>query len=100
MAKSILGWMLHQATTIAAVRDAGGKLESVLETKSEVLLQFLAGLRGSLHVTLEEGTWAAWLYDLLRPQEFWRRTSSSKKLFGQFSDNWAKIKGPQCTVLF
>jgi hypothetical protein len=21
-----------------------------------------------LHVTLEEGTWAAWLYDLLQPQ--------------------------------
>src|SRR5438445_8486408 len=25
------------------------------------------GLRGDLHVTLEEGTWAAWLYDLLKP---------------------------------
>ena len=64
-----IGLDVHQATTIAAVRDASGKLvmESVLETKSEVLLQFVAGLRGSLHVTLEEGTWAAWLYDLLRP---------------------------------
>jgi hypothetical protein len=27
----------------------------------------LAGLRGSLFVTFEEGTWAAWLYDLLKP---------------------------------
>lgn len=26
------------------------------------------GLRGELHVTWEEGTWAAWLYDLLQPQ--------------------------------
>jgi len=25
------------------------------------------GLRGELHVTFEEGTWAAWLYDLLKP---------------------------------
>jgi hypothetical protein len=25
------------------------------------------GLRGSLWVTFEEGTWAAWLYDLLKP---------------------------------
>jgi hypothetical protein len=25
------------------------------------------GLRGSLHLTFEEGTWAAWLYDLLKP---------------------------------
>jgi transposase len=24
-------------------------------------------LRGDLHVTFEEGTWAAWLYDLLKP---------------------------------
>jgi transposase len=26
-----------------------------------------AGLRGTLSVTFEEGTWAAWLYDLLKP---------------------------------
>jgi transposase len=64
-----IGLDVHQATTVAAVRDADGKLvmESILETKSEVLLQFIGGLRGNLHVTLEEGTWAAWLYDLLRP---------------------------------
>jgi hypothetical protein len=28
---------------------------------------FIRGLRGSLHVTLEEGTCAAWLHDLLKP---------------------------------
>ena len=27
--------------------------------------QFFDGLRGDLHVTFEQGTWAAWLYDLL-----------------------------------
>jgi transposase len=32
------------------------------------VLDFSHGLRGELHVTLEEGTWAAWLYDLLKPQ--------------------------------
>jgi hypothetical protein len=64
-----IGLDVHQATTTAAVRESDGKLvmESILETKAEVLLQFFAGLRGSLHVTLEEGTWATWLYDLLRP---------------------------------
>src|SRR5579864_2351606 len=31
------------------------------------ILQFIHGLRGELHVTWEEGTWAAWLYDLLKP---------------------------------
>jgi transposase len=52
-----------------AVRDSAGKLviEAILETKAETILQFLGGVRGSLHVTFEEGTWAAWLHDLLKP---------------------------------
>lgn len=64
-----IGLDVHQATTSVAVRDGSGKLvmESLLETKAEVLLQFFAGLRGTLHVTLEEGTWGTWLYDLLQP---------------------------------
>jgi hypothetical protein len=53
-----------------AVRNAGGKIvmECVIETKASMILQFFDGLRGDLHVTLEEGTWAAWLYDLLKPR--------------------------------
>ena len=60
---------VHTATISVAVRDAAGKLimESVIETKSSTILQFIQGLRGDLYVTFEEGTWAAWLYDLLRP---------------------------------
>jgi hypothetical protein len=42
-------------------------LESILETKAATILEFFSGLRGSLFVTFEEGTWAAWLYDLLKP---------------------------------
>jgi transposase len=42
-------------------------MESILETKAATILEFLAGLRGTLSVTFEEGTWAAWLYDLLKP---------------------------------
>jgi transposase len=42
-------------------------MESVIETKALTIVQFVRGLRGDLHVTLEEGTWAAWLYDLLKP---------------------------------
>src|SRR5438309_4479953 len=62
-----IGLDVHQATISAAVLDSAGKLvmEAILETKAETMLQFLRGLRGSLHVTLEEGTWAAWLHDLL-----------------------------------
>src|SRR5436189_5471426 len=50
-------------------KDSQGKvvMESILETKAATLLEFFAGLRGSLFVTFEEGTWAAWLYDLLKP---------------------------------
>ena len=42
-------------------------MESILETKASTLLQFLAGLRGNLSVTFEEGAWSAWLYDVLKP---------------------------------
>src|SRR5215467_7873893 len=61
-----IGMDVHTATISVAVRDATGKLimESVLETKAS---QFIHGLRGELYVTFEEGTWAAWLYDLLKP---------------------------------
>ena len=42
-------------------------MESILETKAATIVEFFAGLRGTLSVTFEEGTWAAWLYDLLKP---------------------------------
>ena len=43
-------------------------MEATLETEAETILQFISGLRGSLQVTFEEGTSAAWLHDLLKPQ--------------------------------
>jgi hypothetical protein len=33
-------------------------MESILETKAATILEFFAGLRGTLSVTFEEGTWA------------------------------------------
>ena len=42
-------------------------MECVIETKANIILDFVHGLRGELQVTFEEGTWAAWLYDLLKP---------------------------------
>jgi transposase len=64
-----IGMDVHQATISIAVLNSSGKLvmESVIETKALTMVQFVRGLRGDLHVTLEEGTWAAWLYDLLKP---------------------------------
>jgi transposase len=64
-----IGMDVHKEAISIAVVDGSGKLvmESVIETKSATILQFIDGLRGNLLVTLEEGTAAAWLYDLLRP---------------------------------
>src|ERR1700690_4122566 len=64
-----IGLDVHQATISAVVLDSTGRLvmESILETKASTILQFIHGLRGSLHVTFEEGTCAAWLHDLLKP---------------------------------
>jgi transposase len=42
-------------------------MECVIETRAITILEFLKGPRGSLYVTFEEGTWAAWLYDLPKP---------------------------------
>ena len=60
---------VHKEAIVIAVLNDSGKLimESVVETQASSILQFLHGLRGELHVTMEEGTWAAWLYDVLKP---------------------------------
>ncbi len=62
-----IGLDVHLSTISAAVLDGQGKLvmESVLATHSAAILDFVHGLRGSLHLTFEEGTQSAWLYDLL-----------------------------------
>jgi transposase len=64
-----IGLDVHQATISVAVLDSTGKLvmESILKTKAATMVQFFTGLRGTLSVTFEEGTCAAWLYDLLKP---------------------------------
>jgi len=65
-----IGMDVHNEAVVIAVLSGGGKLvmESIVETKASSILQFIQGLRGELHVTWEEGTWASWLYDLLQPQ--------------------------------
>jgi transposase len=65
-----IGMDVHQEAIVIAVLDGSGKLvmETILESKASSIVQFIHGLRGELHVTWEEGTWAAWLYDLLQPQ--------------------------------
>ena len=64
-----IGMDVHKESISIAVMNSVGKvvMECVIETKASTILQFIQGLRGDLHVTFEEGTWATWLYDLLKP---------------------------------
>ena len=64
-----IGMDVHKESISIAVRNSAGKvvMECVIETKASMILQFIDGLRGDLQVTFEEGTSAAWLYDLLKP---------------------------------
>src|SRR5437667_8699814 len=64
-----IGMDVHKESISSAVMNASGKIvmECVIETKASMILQFMNGLRGDPHVTFEEGTWASWLYDLLKP---------------------------------
>ena len=64
-----IGMDVHQATISVAVMDAGGKLimECLLETQAATIVEFVRGLHGTLSLTFEEGTSAAWLHDLLQP---------------------------------
>src|ERR1700680_5178197 len=68
--KKYIGMDVHKESISIAVRTSAGKIvmECVIETKASMILQFVDGLHGDVHVTFEEGTWAAWLYDLLKPR--------------------------------
>ena len=69
--KKYIGMDVHKETISIAVMTGDGKLvmESIIETKASTILQFVQRLQGDLHVTFEEGIWAAWLYDLMKPSE-------------------------------
>jgi transposase len=62
-----VGLDVHQSTISIAVLNAEGKLvmQSVIATDAAAVLDFIDGLRGTLHLTFEEGTYSAWLYGLL-----------------------------------
>src|ERR1700693_1513141 len=65
-----IGMDVHREAIVIAVLNGSGKLamETIVETKASSIVQFIRGLRGELQRTWKEGSWAAWLYDLLQPQ--------------------------------
>ena len=60
---------VHQATTVASVRDERGRvvMRATLPTEARALLGLVGGLGGRVEVAFEEGTQAQWLHDLLAP---------------------------------
>ena len=60
---------VHKTRTSIVVLNASGRVvtSAVVETQAQALGAFIQGQRGTLHLTFEEGTYAAWLYDLLAP---------------------------------
>src|SRR5215218_9432125 len=62
-----VGLDVHQATTVSTIRDDTGRVlaRMVVPTEADALLELFRGMRGAIHVALEEGTQAQWLHDLL-----------------------------------
>jgi len=63
-----MGMDVHQATTVVAVLDSEGRviLETIVATEAAAIIRLVQSLSGPLHVTFEETTQAAWLYDVVR----------------------------------
>ncbi|HXH50505.1 MAG TPA: transposase [Terriglobia bacterium] len=63
-----MGMDVHQATTVVAVLDGEGKviLEATVATEASAIIRLLQSLSGPMHVTFEETTQSAWLYEVVR----------------------------------
>jgi|SRR5688572_24172638 len=87
-----MGMDVHKAMTVIAVLNGVGKTvaEAIIETKARTILDFIKSQRGTLHVAFEEGTQAAWLYDLIRPY-----VASVRRSISRARDNsgWGKTGG-------
>ena len=64
-----VGMDVHLKCIVITVLNAAGKLvnQTVIETSTQSVRDFLHSLRGQLHVTFEESAHAAWLYDIISP---------------------------------
>src|SRR5690242_6530933 len=60
---------VDRANIVAGVYDRKGRqvMQCCIRTNSTDVREFFKGLSGSIQVAFEEGTQAAWLYDLIRP---------------------------------
>ena len=60
---------VHQASTVSSMSEEGGRViaRTIVPTEASAIVEFFRGLRGTVHVTFEEGTQARWLHDLIAP---------------------------------
>ena len=64
-----IGMDVHHATISVAVMDAGWQADHGMlagDKSCPRIVEFIRGLHGTLSLTFEEGTSAAWLHDLLK----------------------------------
>jgi transposase len=60
---------VHQATSVATVRDATGAIvmRATVPTEATAIVRLVKSVGPRVHVAFEEGTQAQWLHDLLLP---------------------------------
>src|SRR5215471_19072174 len=64
-----VGMDVHPASITSEVLNANGRVvsKSIMETNTEQIRDYFRGMSGVVHVTFEEGTQAAWLYEIIKP---------------------------------
>jgi len=69
MERKYVAMDVHFATITAVVLDSSGKslMNTVFQTKEDLVRGFLKGLTGTVYLTFEEGTMAQWLYEISEP---------------------------------
>ena len=84
-----VGMDVHKAVTVIAVLNEKGQMESLtkIKTKAENFRDFFRGLSGEIHVVLEEGTWSAWLYNLLKPLVYFVMVCETRQLKKSGAEN-------------
>jgi hypothetical protein len=67
--RKCVGVDVHQGTTVITIRNEAGHVvaRTVVATEAEALRAVFRGMRGEIHVVLEEGTQAEWRHNLLVP---------------------------------
>jgi len=64
-----LAFDVHQATSVATVRDASGaiRMRATVPTEAKAIVGLVKGIGPRVLVAFEEGTQAQWLHDVLQP---------------------------------